>query len=191
MYFNRKQVFERLPERAGSIVFLGDSQIEQCEWREFFSDSLEILNRGIVGDHVAGVSERLPDVFKNSPSKIILCVGVNDLLFAKTADEIELQYRLLVQKIRTGQPNCSLILCSVLPVNPSVQNLLISNLQVAELNLRIRKIASEFALPFVDVFAQLVDSQGNLARKFTEDGVHLNGDGYLVWQKILEPFLKK
>lgn len=190
LYFNRKNMFERLPERPGSIVFLGDSQIEQCEWREIFPDSIQILNRGIVGDHVAGVAERLPEILKNRPAKIVLCVGVNDLLFAKSADEIEVEYRSLVQRIRTGQPDCSLILCSVLPVNPTVQNLLISNEQVVELNLRLRKIASEFALPFVDISSQLVDSQGSLARKFTEDGVHLNGGGYLVWREILEPFLK-
>ncbi len=191
LYVHRKSIFSMLPDKTGSIVFLGDSQIQLGEWREFFGDSLPILNRGISGDHVDGVARRLTDVLRNRPSKIFLCVGANDLLLGKPQPEIENRYREIVQTIRRESPDAVLVLNSILPINNEVKNLHLENSEIQKMNARIGQIAREFALPMIDIFSPLTDSQGNLAQKFTEDGLHLNGAGYLVWRKQLEVFLKK
>jgi lysophospholipase L1-like esterase len=190
LYAHRKSLFEQLPEKKGSIVFLGDSQIEQCEWRELCGDTLPILNRGITGDHVDGVLARLPETLRHRPSKIFLCVGVNDLILGKPMLEIEGRYRQIVQQIRRETPDAQLFVQSVLPLNNKVKRIGIENGNIRDLNLRLAQIAEEYAVPFVDIHAQLTDAQGNLAAKFTDDGLHLNGAGYLVWKKNLEPFLK-
>jgi len=57
------------------------------------------------------------------------------------------------------------------------------------MNLRISQIAKDYALPYVDLYHQLTDASGDLSLKFTDDGIHLNGLGYLVWKNTLKPYL--
>lgn len=185
VYYHRAQHFERLPDRPGSVVFLGDSQIEQAEWHEFFGDNPMVLNRGISGDYIAGVQARLGEILRHKPSKIFLLVGVNDLFFEKPLPEMERDYNAIVQRIRTESPQTELFLLSLLPVNNHVRDIGIQNSQVTAFNAIIQKIARSFALPYVDVNTPLTDADGNLSAKFTDDGLHINGLGYGVVKKAL------
>ena len=190
LYVHRRQLFEQLPIQPDAIIFLGDSQTALCEWRELFGDTLPVLNRGIVGDQVNGVAERLEAILRYRAAKIFLLVGVNDLLFGKSAAEVALRYRELVGQIRTQAPATQLVLESVLPVNNMIKNIGIQNAQIQDLNVRIAQIAKDFSLPFLDIYGPLTDPAGNLAARFTEDGLHLNGAGYTVWKQQLMPFFK-
>lgn len=186
LYHHRAQHFERMDEKPGSIIFLGDSQTEQAEWHEFFNDQPKVLNRGISGDFTEGVLERLPEVLRHKPLKIFLLVGINDLIFGNSPAEIEQAYRAIVQKIRRDSPDTELFLQSVLPVNNDLRNSGATNAKVLELNARIVQIARDFALPYLDIGTPLKEANGNLAPKFSEDGLHLNGLGYFVWKKEIE-----
>jgi len=186
-YNHRKQLFEQLPERRGSVVFLGDSQTEQCEWQELTgSDSTTVLNRGIAGDYVDGVWARLDEVLRHKPLKIYLLVGVNDLVFHKPLPLIEARYWEIVGKIRRESPDTELILESILPVNNEVRNTGTTNEQVQALNASIAQIAKDYALTYLDIYTPLTDASGNLSVKFTEDGIHLNGLGYAVWKQQIK-----
>jgi len=185
VYGHRVQHFAKLPERPGSIVFLGDSQIEQAEWHEIFGDNPMVLNRGISGDYTAGVLARLGEVLRHKPLKIFLLVGVNDLFFGKKPSEIEADYRAIVRRTRSESPDSELLLMSVLPVNNKVRDVGLTNDQVLALNERIRQIAKDYALPYLDLNTQLSDADGNLAAKFTDDGLHVNGLGYVVVEKVM------
>jgi lysophospholipase L1-like esterase len=190
MYFHRKNLFSILPSQAAAIVFLGDSQTEQCEWKELLGDTLTIQNRGISGDFAQGVLERLDNILMQKPAKIFLCIGINDLFFGKSVEEIATTYCTIVAKIRKETPSAQLFLQSVLPVNNSIQWLGIKNQKVIELNQQIEVIAKEYALPYLNIASELMNTQGDLSEKYTQDGVHLNGLGYKIWQKQVEPFLK-
>jgi lysophospholipase L1-like esterase len=185
LYEHRKGHFERLPDRPGCVVFLGDSQLAQAEWHEVLGDQPPVLNRGIAGDHVAGVLARLPDVLRHRPSKIFLLVGINDLMFGKPTADIGADYQAIVQKIRSESPQSTLVLLSVLPLNDRVRAWPTSNVEVGALNARIREIARAFALPYLDVGTPLTDADGRLSAKFTQDGLHLNGLGYAVLARQL------
>lgn len=186
LYDHRRTLFETLPVKPGAIVFLGDSQIEQCEWSELMViDSLAVLNRGITGDHVVGVRERLPEILRHRPSQLWLLVGVNDLLFGRNVAEIGRDYRALVQTIRRERRETDLILLGLPPVNNQIKKTGISNTDIQALNEELARIAKEYALPFVDLHAPLSDAVGQLDARFTEDGLHLNGAGYKQWKRIM------
>lgn len=186
LYHHRAQHFERLPTQTGSIIFLGDSQTEQAEWQELFPEGVKKLNRGISGDYTEGILERLPEIIRHKPLKIFLLIGVNDLAFENHVSEIEAVYRNIVQKIRTETPDTELYLQSILPVNNEVRHVGVKNAKILELNARILQIAHDYALPYLDIATPMQDAEGNLAAKFTEDGLHINGLGYLVWKKQIE-----
>jgi Lysophospholipase L1 and related esterases len=186
LYHHRAQHFERLPEQRGAVVFLGDSQTAQAEWHEMFPNGPEVLNRGISGDYVAGLLGRLPEVLRHRPVKIFLLIGVNDLIFGSEIANIEAVYRQIVQKIRSESPDTELYLQSLLPVNNRSRRSGTDNAKVAALNARIAQVARDYALPYIDINAPLQDADGDLAAKFSEDGLHLNGLGYAVWRKEVE-----
>lgn len=190
LYTHRKTLFEKLPERPGVVMMLGDSQTALCEWQELLGDSARVLNRGISGDYVDGVWARLDEVLRHKPLKIFLLVGVNDLFFGKKPEAVEARYREIVQKIRRESPDSELILQSVLPLNGGMRSLPAGNAEIQALNARIAQIAKDYALPYVDLYSQLTDASGNLSTRFTDDGIHLNGTGYLVWKKEIETYLK-
>ena len=190
LYHHRAQHFERLPERPGSIIFLGDSQTQQGEWHEIFGDNPIVLNRGISGDYTIGLLERLPEILRHKPLKIFLLIGVNDLVFRNSIPEIENEYRAIVKKIRTDSPDTELYLQSLLPVNNDVRRTGVTNDKILALNKRVAQIAYDFSLPYLDIATPLKDADENLSAKFTEDGLHLNGLGYFVWKKQIEKLVK-
>lgn len=186
LYQHRRELFERLPTRQGAVIFVGDSQSEQCEWQELlYPDNSVILNRGIVGDYVTGVQARLDEIIRHQPARIFLLVGINDLLFGKTPEEIEPFYRELVATIRKRTPDSELFLQSILPVNNDIKKLGVENETIQQLNAKIAAIAQSYALPYIDLYSQLTDANGNLSAQFTADGIHLNGAGYAIWKRMM------
>jgi hypothetical protein len=73
----RRSQFEQLIPRPGQFVFLGDSNIEQGAWNEWFP-TLPCINRGIGGDTVNGVRLRLDSAI-NQPLGVSLVIGSNDV----------------------------------------------------------------------------------------------------------------
>jgi lysophospholipase L1-like esterase len=189
LYHHRVQHFEHLEERPGAIIFLGDSQTEQAEWQELFPETTPILNRGVSGDFVQGVMDRLPEVLRHKPRKIFLLIGVNDLNFGNDIAQIESVYRQIVAKIRKESSNTELYLLSVLPVNNHLRQTGTKNTRIQALNERISGIAHSYALPFLNIGSSFADADGNLSAQFTEDGLHLNGLGYQVWKNEIKKFV--
>ncbi len=183
LYHHRTQLFEMMQPSPGAVIFLGDSHTEQCEWQELLrADSFSILNRGIVGDHVQGVLDRLEEVLRHKPRRIYLMIGINDLIFQKKPEAILSVYREIVAQIRSKSPNSELFLQSVLPVNNQIKKIGTTNDNIRALNAGIATLARDYALPYIDIFSSLLDANGNLDPRFTEDGIHLNGVGYSVWK---------
>ena len=45
---------------------------------------------------------------------------------------------------------------------------------------------------FVDVYHKMLTGNGNpIADIFIEDKLHMNAKGYAIWQKAIQPYLKK
>ena len=190
LYEHRRQLFERLPAEPGAVVFLGDSQVQGCEWRELCGGltAAPVLNRGIAADHVAGVQARLGEVLRHRPREILLQVGVNDLLFGKSAAEIAAGYRAIVERVRRESPGTRLVVHGVLPVNNGVKRVGIGNDAVRALNRELADVARQYELAYIDLHPALSDAEGNLASRFTSDGIHLNGDGYEQWRQALAAY---
>lgn len=188
VYQHRVQHFERLDEKIGSVIFLGDSQIAQAEWHEMFGSQHSVLNRGISGETTQGVLSRLPEILRHKPLKIFLLVGVNDLILGQKPADIALVYRSVVQKIRTDSPDTELYLQTVLPINNAQRKTGTTNDEIAALNAQIAQISRDFALPLIDLGTPFQDANGKLAAQFSQDGLHLNGIGYAVWKKAIEPY---
>ena len=183
-YQHRMDLFQQLPIQPGDIVFLGNSIIEQCEWAELLKNA-RVKNRGIAGDGTGGVLERLEEITRGRPAQIFLCIGINDLI-SHPPDRVIRNYEKIVRNILKQTPDTELVLQSILPVNNQVKNLGISNHDVTHINQAIKQLAADHHLHYVDINRLLSDENGRLKTTFTSDGIHINGEAYILWKKAIQ-----
>ncbi|NOY38612.1 MAG: sialate O-acetylesterase [Chlorobi bacterium] len=190
-YYQRKSLFDVLPDRPGEIVFLGNSITDGGEWAELFGNS-KIVNRGISGDITPGVLYRLGEVTRAKPSKVFLMIGVNDLARGVSPDSVVTNIRTIITNIRRDSPSTQIYLQSVLPVNPAFtifKNHVNKTGQIREVNARLKKLGSEKQVMYIDLFSSFSTADGYLNPDYSNDGLHLTGKGYLLWKSIIEKFL--
>ncbi|PHN06230.1 GDSL-type esterase/lipase family protein [Flavilitoribacter nigricans] len=187
-YEHRKSLYEIMQSDTASIVFLGNSLTAYCDWAELLGNP-KIKNRGIPGDRINGVLDRLEDIIRLEPDQLFLMIGINDLLFDDPVS-VSNKYRKLVDRLQKEIPGCQLHLKSVLPVNNQVRNTFINNEDVQVVNEAIEQLARDRSIPFIDLRPLLCDPSGQLNAAYTEDGVHLNGPAYKIWAAEVEKYLR-
>jgi len=169
--------FTSLPIQNQDIVFLGDSHIEMGEWSELFPE-LPVINRGIGGETTTGLIKRL-EFINNKPDKILIMIGTNDILSeCRQSQEILANYQKIVDYF-----DSQVYVHSILPT------------RIGKFNHKIQQIngqlKSQYSHKYIDLYSYLVDKDNQLDSDYTEDGIHLNGKGYLLWHKIIKPLLEE
>jgi lysophospholipase L1-like esterase len=192
IYHHRVSLFDQLPVNKKDIVFLGNSITHFCEWSELFNNK-HIKNRGISGDNAQGVYERLDQIVKGKPEKIFLMIGINDLSQNLTVDSVFRNITRVVDEIKKKSPRTKLYIQSVLPINndfPNYPKLAGKEQDVIKLNILLKNMCSEKGIRFIDIYSHLrTPGSEKLDPKYTRDGLHLSGEGYLVWRDILKGYL--
>jgi lysophospholipase L1-like esterase len=181
-YAHRQTLFDRLPTRDRLVVFLGDSLTAGCEWSEFFPG---VLNRGIGGDTSAGVLKRLGSITKLRPSAVFLLIGSNDRLNLGIPPEQTIaNVRAIVAQIRSKSPETNAI---YLESNlPGVETS--KNIHVRQVNQGLKLLADGKTIFYLDLYPSFLDGN-TLNPRFSSDGNHLNGEGYLVWKRMIESYV--
>ncbi|MEX0269879.1 GDSL-type esterase/lipase family protein [Leptolyngbyaceae cyanobacterium UHCC 1019] len=139
------------------------------------------LNQSISGDTTNGILRRLSDFAATRPRVIYLMAGINDLKQGATTNEILWNMRQIITRLQQTQPQANLIVQSVLPT----RSVIASSDRIAHLNHQLKALATRNGAYFLDLSSQMADTAGNLRPDLTTDGLHLNAQGYAVWQAIL------
>ena len=172
------------------VVMLGNSLTENGgDWGKRLGKK-HVVNRGISGDEVMGVYDRLHQILPGHPQKLFLMIGINDVSHNLTADSIAGMIRLTVERIQRESPETELHLQSLLPINESFgrYKLLTGKTDlVPEINTRLKALAQEKKIDFIDLFPLFAEGNTHVLRKdLTTDGLHLNEEGYKIWAKALK-----
>lgn len=184
-YWERKSHFDTLPQSESDIVFLGDSLTNACEWHEFFRN-IRLKNRGISGDTTNGILNRIDEVIESKPRKIFIMIGINDLNQGRSVDEIFNNYKIILNSFHKKSSKTEVFVQSILPLNnQNFPNGGVNN-KIIELNARLKDLAQEFSFQYIDLYSSFLDGNNQLDERYTIDGIHLNGQGYLVWKGIIE-----
>lgn len=186
-YGQKRTLFELLPDGKKEIIFLGNSITDIGEWTEIFQD-LRVKNRGISGDNTFGVLARLDEVLSSRPSMIFLMIGINDIAKGIPDEIIVANYRRIIARTRAASPRTRLYLQSVLPTNNSFSEFKRhqdKDDHIQFLNRSLEKLAKEWNAVYVDLYPHFLDGEGKLSAKYTNDGLHLNGPGYMLWKELL------
>lgn len=189
----RVSLFDKIPVTPHNIVFLGNSITDGGEFHELL-DNPDAVNRGIVGDVIGGVKERLHQVTSGHPRQIFLLIGINDVSHGKSASKIASEYRELVEAIRKESPESELFIQSVMPIDNSFKkykNLFGREGVIPPLNEELKQIAEDYEVTYIDLWPAMADpNTGKLRKNFTNDGLHLTGEGYKAWAEVIKPYVK-
>jgi len=180
-HHNRVSIFNSLPENTQSVMFLGNSITRRGPWQELLP-VVRTTNRGVGGDVLKGMYNRLDDVIAANPIAIFIMGGINDLTKPESnVDAVWKDYENLLAKLKKELPETRLYIQSTLPVTAEFDKDTVINAKVAELNKYLKAAEVKYEYRFVDVAARLSDEEGNLRPEFTLDGLHLMPAAYFEW----------
>ncbi len=193
-WFNRNKLFEFFPKDSNSIVFLGNSLTQNFELAELFHKA-NLKNRGIVGDITKGVLQRLKPIIESQPKKIFIEIGINDLFMEIPPDTLLKNYTLILNELQLQCLHTKIYAQSLLPVSfnsttLSKVNASRINNDINYVNKKLKEYVAKKNLGYIDLYSEF-QLNGTLDASLTLDGVHLNGKGYLLWTKILIPYVEE
>lgn len=191
--FQRRSLFEKLPVTSKDIVFLGNSITDGGEWSELLANP-RVKNRGISGDRTGWMLDRLDPIVGGQPRKLFLLIGTNDLAADVPVAEVVANIRKIVERFQSESPRTKLYVQSVFPVNDSFKKFAAKHgrhdADIVAVNEGLQALCAEKGIVYIDLWTPLADKNGKLRSDLTNDGLHLMGEGYVVWRDAVLPYVK-
>lgn len=188
--FNKE--IETIKDNYANYLFLGDSITEYYDLEKYFPD-MPVVNSGVAGDTTEDILDDMKNrVYDYNPSKIFLLIGTNDLRDDKSVEEVVENIKKIIEEIKTYRKEAEIYLESIYPVNEEINKKVVGareNDDINEINKEIEKYTKEEGITFINTHELLVDEDGLLKEDYTDDGLHLNEEGYEVVSKTLEKYL--
>jgi lysophospholipase L1-like esterase len=178
-----------LPITEGKIIMLGNSITAECQWAELMQNP-DIINRGVIGDGTGDILERIDPIIAAKPKKVFLLIGVNDLMYLPLS-KIKEYYEKIVSRIITETPTTQLYLESILPIHNDLRRNGMKNEDINMLNTFIEQLSQKYHLTYIDLSSKFKNTEGSIQQKFSLDGIHLNGEGYLLLKNIVQPIINQ
>ena len=175
-------------KNANRVVFIGDSITEFWKNYDIELFKTNFVNRGISGQTTKEILHRFPqDVLNLKPKIVVILAGINDI--AENSGPISNQniFENIVSMIDMAiSSKIEVILCYILPANKfSWKPKITPAEKIIELNRMIKLYSEVNKITYVDFYNVLVDNEKGLDKKYANDGVHPNNEGY----KIMKPFV--
>ena len=177
------------------IIFIGDSIVEYYPLQELFGTAKTIVNRGIRGYQTRLLLENLDvHLYGGAVDQIVLLIGTNDIGKDVPMNEALDNLERVIQSIVRDYPLSQIKLVSILPVNEGKeykQTVYIrTNEKIREWNQAFETLASAYMqVDFVPIYDSLTDSEGQLKKDYTTDGLHLSVAGYQALSDALKTYL--
>ena len=171
----------------GTTVITGSSTIRM--WRSLpeISGREVILNTGFGGSKAADLERYLfPLVLKFDPKRVFIYEGDNDLWADVAPEEILASLDRIVTRIQLAVPNAKIYLIGA---KPSPSRWAKKDLYQS-FNQQLEKYSQrKEGVSFIDTWATLTDSAGNARPElYIKDQLHLNEDGYILWNGIFKSY---
>lgn len=175
-----------------SILFIGSSSFTKWKDVNDYFPGYGIINRGFGGSTLLDQIRYVNDiVFPYQPRQIVIYCGENDVASSDTisAQTVFNRFIKLYELIREKLPKTSVVFVSLKPSPSRARH----DAKVRETNSLIKDfLQNKKHTAFVDVYTPMLDAGGKSRPElFVEDMLHMNKQGYAIWQKAIEPYLKK
>lgn len=173
-----------------AVVFVGSSSFRMWkDLQEDFPDHV-IINRGFGGSSLPHVIEYAGEIIiPYKPRQVVIYCGENDFMNDTVTSEIVTnRFITLFSELRKEIPRAEIVFVSMKP-SPSRQHLM---REINAANTSIRDfLKTKRRTAFVNIWEEMLDEDGAPRKElFLKDMLHMNEDGYAIWQKAIKPYLK-
>lgn len=166
---------------AYSILFLGDSRIDWTDWSLFIPN--EYYNYGKAGATTNDlVNNILPDTDMIMTDKVVISIGINDILYANTNTSI------IIDNIQTA-------INTLLSRGYTTNNIYITNIipslyvKTDVINIILKNLVDFNGCVFIDVVG-LENVFNNLDLRYTNDGLHYNYNGKFIFTQTVRGYIQ-
>ena len=177
-------------------VFIGNSRTEGLKMYSGLTESTFITEVGLTVDSIFTDYCNISGGYKNLAfselesrefGKVYIMMGMNELGWVYD-DVFKEDYGKIIDRIREINPDAVIYIQSILPVSKwkdsNDSTYTIAN--VDRLNARLRELADEKEVHYVDVAEGIMDEEGYLPYEATLDGVHLVPEYCVKWLDYLK-----
>ena len=184
-----KAVAAKNPEHL--TVLLGDS-LSLWFPGELMPGQRAWINQSISGERTKGLLKRLSLLEKNDIEAVFLMIGINDLIWGETDEDIIKNYKEIVRQLKAKHPKTQIVVQSILPhggENSTWESrdklTALKSDRIVAMNNTLKQIADSNNAYYLDLYPIFVTGEGRLRPDLTTDGLHLNREGYLVWRSAI------
>jgi lysophospholipase L1-like esterase len=177
------------PPPEGGIVFVGSSSIRMWKTGDAFPD-LKTINRGFGGSQMAD-SVRYADriVIPYKPRIVVVFAGGNDIHGGKTPEQVAEDFKALVDKILHALPKTRVFFISLFPNVARITE----DARCQRANELIKAFTQTDArLGYIETAQRMrAEDGGPRPELLRKDGLHMNDEGYKIWNEIVGAVLRK
>jgi lysophospholipase L1-like esterase len=155
----------------------------------FFTEN-NFVGRGISGQVTAQMLARFrADVLNLHPKVVVIMAGTNDVARNQKYMPVEHVAGNIISMVELAIAHgIKPIILSILPANkygwrPEITD---STQQILQINALLESYAKLNGISYIDLFNLMKDENQGLPKKYSQDGVHPNLDGYA----LIEPIVK-
>lgn len=167
-----------------TVVFTGSSSIRLWNLQATVKGA-QLINTGFGGSQVKDLNRhRFPLIEKFNPFLVVIYEGDNDLASGLSAGRVFKRMKKLCKNLQRDNPDLRIVLMAAKP-SPKRWHLR-SEFEVY--NRKMARLGQKHPrLLFIDSWTPLLTAQGTLRSElYRDDGLHLNLQGYAIWNALLK-----
>lgn len=176
--------------RKNAILLIGSSSFTYWKDVATYFPGRVFINRAFGGSSLTHQIEYVEKVvYPYQPKQILIYCGENDIATSQmvTADSVFNRFVRLHQLIRKKYPAVRISFVSIKPSPVRAEFLstvIKANKLIADFCKRNKKT------DYIDVFSSMLNTEGKpMEELFIADRLHMNAKGYVIWSKIIAPYL--
>jgi lysophospholipase L1-like esterase len=172
------------------VLLVGSSSFTKWKDVQDYFPAHAMLNRGFGGSSLTDLIFYANDVLlKYKPKQILIYCGENDIAGSSTvtADTVFERFKTVYSIIRSKFKKVPIAFISMKP-SPSREKyakIMQKGNALIKVFMEQQKRAS-----YIDVYSSMLDANGKaLTHIFIADKLHMNAEGYKIWQGVIAPYL--
>ncbi|MBB1284145.1 G-D-S-L family lipolytic protein [Flavisolibacter sp. BT320] len=177
---------------SNPILFIGSSSFTRWNDVQEYFPGYNIVNRGFGGSQITDVIRYFYDVvMPYAPKQVVIYCGENDLSYTSDMqpETVVQRFKTLFGMIRQNFPQAAIHYVAMKP-SPS-RAAFLDKFQKANRSIQAFLKGQKNA-GFINVYPAMLDAKGKVRTDiFVSDNLHMNAEGYRIWQKVMQPYLKK
>lgn len=176
-------------------VFVGDSSTQGIQTYKLLKSSTVLATNGMSARTAAKTKVKydsdtltlLKALKKETPKKIYLLLGFNDLELSKSADSFAQDYSSLLDQVQETCPSATIYVQSIFPVTSSYEQKdpQRTNEKIDSFNAALKKLCSSKNVRYEDVASVFKGTNGALPSSMSDDGYNIRGKYYYSWLNYL------